>query len=428
MAKTKKSENAKAVRIACQGAASIPIDELKPFQGELKTLSDDNYARLRNEIVDLGFSEPIAVWKSQGENFVLNGHQRLTALLKMREEGFAVPPVPVSIVDAASYKQAKLKVLSLTSQFGEMSPKGLLDFVADIDLKLPEMSERFDFPDVNLDAMMKAEDDGGVTDEIPPTRKTKIKRGDLFELGKHRLLCGDSTNEKDVERLMGRERAGLMNTDPPYGVDYSNADRPNPGVAKPRVAKDDLQDKKLQSFLEKVFKIASVKALLKNSAWYMWHAHLTQGYFAAAAAAADVILHRQIIWVKSNMLLGRGHYHWKHEPCFMGWIAGNSPPNYGLGKGERTQTTVWEISSISPKDRKEFNHSTPKPVALFEIPIIKHLKAGEIAYEPFAGTGPQFIAAEKLNRRCYGIEIEPIFCQVIIDRWEKLTGKKSRKL
>ncbi len=249
--------------------------------------------------------------------------------------------------------------------------------------------------------------------------------GTLILKSRHRLLCGDSTKAEDVGRLMAGEKAGLMNTDPPYGVAYTNDDRPNPGVAKPRVANDELADEKLQQFLESVFKAACSIALIDKAAWYLWHAHLTQGYFAAAAAAANVVLHRQIIWVKPVLLLGRGQYHWKHEPCFMGWVKGQQPPDYGLGNGERTQTTVWEIGTVSQAERKEFNHSTPKPVGLFTIPIVKHLKPGEICYEPFAGSGPQFIAAEQLGRRCFGMELSPAYCDVIVSRWERLSGKKA---
>lgn len=263
-------------------------------------------------------------------------------------------------------------------------------------------------------------------DDVPDAPAEPItKVGDLWVLGSHRLLCGDSTKTADVERLMDGERAGLMNTDPPYGVAYANDDRPNPGVAKPRVAKDDLADEKLQEFLESVFRLAKSDALASNAAWYLWHAHLTQGFFAAAAAA-DVVLHRQIIWVKPVLLLTRGQYHWKHEPCFMGWVRGQQPPDYGRGEGERDQTTVWEVAGVSVAERKEFNHSTPKPVELFTIPIVKHLAAGEIAYEPFAGSGPQFIAAEMQGRRCFGIEIDPGYCDVIVARWEQFTGQKAQ--
>lgn len=264
-----------------------------------------------------------------------------------------------------------------------------------------------------------------IEDEPPPVRPDAFtKPGDLWLLGSHRVLCGDSTKREDVDRVMAGEKAGLMNTDPPYGVAYANDDRPNPGVAKPRVANDCLVDEILQQFLESAFRPAKQIALAENAAWYLWHAHLTQGFFAAAAAAAaQVVLHRQIIWVKPVLLLGRGQYHWKHEPCFMGWVKGNQPPDYGLGNGERTQTTVWEIGSVTQAERKDFDHATPKPVGLFTIPMVKHLRVGEIAYDPFLGSGPQVIAAEQLGRRCFGLEIEPRYVDVICRRWAKLTGK-----
>lgn len=264
--------------------------------------------------------------------------------------------------------------------------------------------------------------ENAVEDEVPEPPANPVTRlGDMWIFGEHRLLCGDSTNVENVARLMQHERAGLMNTDPPYGVSYANDERPNPGVAKPRVANDGLRDQQLQMFLESAFHCAVSNALKPEAAWYLWHAHLTQGFFAAAAAA-NVVLHRQIIWVKPVLLLGRGQYHWKHEPCFMGWVEGHQPPDFGEGNGERTQTTVWEIESVPTKERKELNHSTPKPVRLFSIPIVKHLARGEVCYEPFAGSGPQYIAAEQHKRKCYGLELNPLYCDVIVERYRRFTG------
>ncbi len=123
------------------------------------------------------------------------------------------------------------------------------------------------------------------------------------------------------------------------------------------------------------------------------------------------------------LVFGRGQYHWKHEPCFMGWVEGHQPPDYG----DHTDTTVWEIDGVKIAERRELNHSTPKPVELFRRPILKHLQPGELCYEPFSGSGPQFIAAQAENRRCFGLEIEPAYCDVIVARWEKFTGKKAER-
>jgi DNA modification methylase len=279
------------------------------------------------------------------------------------------------------------------------------------------------------DAILAASGVAAVVEDEPPQidraeellAKWPVERGQVWEIGKHRLMCGDSTDQSDVNTLMRGERAGLMNTDPPYGINYDSADLHEHGVSFARIKNDERHDADIQQFLEKVFTVA-LTALNPDAAWYLWHAMLTQGFFAAAAAAAaaHVILHRQIIWVKPVLVFGRGQYHWKHELCFMGWVKGFEPPDYGAGHNERNQTTIWEVGRVSNSDRKEFSHSTPKPVELFSIPITKHLKRGELCYEPFAGSGPQFVAAEQLQRRCYGLEIEPKYCAVILERMQKL--------
>src|SRR3990167_117417 len=319
---------------------STPVAKLNPAPYNPRKISDDAMARLEKSIETWGLVDPLICNKRTGT--LIGGHQRLKVL---RKRGIAAAECVV--VDLPLSREKALNVaLNNQKMAGEYDFTMLADLLQEID---------------------------------------------TGELGKHRLMCGDSTKTEDVVRLMGGAKAMLMNTDPPYGVSYANDDRPNPGVAKPRVAKDEFRDEELQRFLEAAFKVAVSSALLPNAAWYLWHAHLTQGFFAAAAAAADVLLHRQIIWVKPVLLLTRGQYHWKHEPCFMGWVRGKEPPDYGRGDGERDQTTVWEIGTVSQQDRKEFNHATPKPVELFTIPIAKHTKQGQVVYEPFAGSGPQIM-------------------------------------
>jgi len=250
----------------------------------------------------------------------------------------------------------------------------------------------------------------------------QVQRGDVWEIpsktakGCHRIMCGDSTDADDVALLMNGEKAHLFATDPPYGVDYvkTKAGIPDSGYASlaedyDNIEADHFQDEELQAFLESAFTVW--KAYLDHAGWYLWHAHLTQGFFAAAAAAAaaDVLLHRQIIWVKSGFNLTRsGMYHWAHEPCFFGWQRGLQPEWYG----EKNQRSVWEIARHEGKGL----HPTQKPPELWHAPILNHTLPSEICAEPFAGSGSQFIAAEQLGRLCYGMEISPEYCAVILQR------------
>lgn len=397
-----------------QEYAMVPIDSITPRPDNV---NQGDLGAILQSVDANGFYGAICVQRSTGT--IIAGKHRWLAL---KEKGATEAPVIWMDVDDSTARRIMLAD-NRTARLGADDPSALAELLQSI--RNDEGTLRgTGFDDEALQEILSDLGQQFVPPETPEAQMDRaeellkiwpVERGQVWEIGEHRLMCGDSTNGEDVAELMQGEHAGLMNTDPPYGVSYANDERPNPGVAKPRVAKDELRDDELQAFLEKAFSAAKL-ALLQDAAWYLWHAHLTQGFFAAAAAAAHVILHRQIIWIKPVLLLGRGQYHWKHEPCFMGWVEGHQPPDYGRGAGERDQTTVWEVNSVSQSDRKEFNHSTPKPVELFNIPIIKHLKRGELCYEPFAGSGPQFVAAQQLDRRCYGMEIEPKYCAVIIQR------------
>jgi DNA modification methylase len=413
-----------SLRIECEGSGVLDIEKLTPFQGALKSLSKDNYLKLKTQMLAEGFSFPIFVWQHEGSNFIIDGHQRLNTLTKMREEGYKVPPIPIASVKAPTYKAAKKKVLAAASVYGRVDEQGLYEFLNNAAIDIDELVEKFDLPHIDMEkfqAGYSPEGGGGGNtdpDDVPePPKVAKSKLGQIYKLGEHRLMCGDSTKREDVERLMGGEKASIWLSDPPYGINHvevSQEKKQSKGYSK--IANDDLKDDEFKDFIFKVIS-TSLPHMKKGFAFYMWHAMKMQGYTAAAAAAAaGILFHRQIIWVKPQFVFGRGHYHWRHELCLMGWLQGDEPPFYG----ERNQSTIWEVGRENDKI-----HPTQKPVPLLEPSITNHTKPGELIYEPFCGSGSTLIACEKTKRKCYGMEIDPIYVDVIIKRWTDYTGQKA---
>jgi site-specific DNA-methyltransferase (adenine-specific) len=242
-------------------------------------------------------------------------------------------------------------------------------------------------------------------------------------------MCGDSTNSGDVALLMDGKKADIVFTDPPYGAKITGFMQDCLGVNRSRhwdmIEGDQFENEELQLFLEKAFLNISQNSK-DNAAWYIWHAMLTQGFFAAAAAAANLILNRQIIWVKPCLILAFGDYHWRHELAFYGWKKGFKPDFFG----DKGSTTVWEIDFDGKKrgNSKDRVHPTQKPVSLAEKAIINSSRRNETIIDLFLGSGSTLIACEKTNRICYGMEISEHYCSVIIKRWQEFTGKKAERV
>jgi DNA modification methylase len=251
----------------------------------------------------------------------------------------------------------------------------------------------------------------GITDPdiVPEARPTAIQRGDLFTLGTHRLLCGDSTNSKDVARLLAGMRPLLMVTDPPYGVDYDPAWRARAGVnlnlqKLGAVTNDDRAD------------WTDAWRLFPGDVAYIWHAGLHASIVQASLERAGLAMRSQIIWAKDRLALSRGDYHWQHEPCWYA-VRDGAP---GHRNDDRTQCTLWTIPA---RDDSGHGHGTQKPVECMRRPMQNH-DALDV-YDPFVGSGTTLIAAEQLGRRAIAIEIEPRYVQVAIDRWEAFTGQTA---
>jgi DNA modification methylase len=230
--------------------------------------------------------------------------------------------------------------------------------------------------------------------------------------GKSRLLCGDSTKPEDVARLFGGEKASLCATDPPYLVDYTG-DRPNDSGKDWTHVYHEIDIKDAAGFFRDVF--ANVLDILAPySAIYCWHAHKRTGEIQKVWQDLGILDHQQIIWVKPTAVFGRVFWHFRHEPCMMGWRQGSMPTH----DGNQETNSVWEVNWEGKSRIVGNEHPTQKPIELFARPMRKHTKPGAICYEPFSGSGSQMIAGHREGRRVFGIEIEPVFCSVILARVE----------
>ena len=392
----------KTIEIKCKGADTLPIDRILEFQGELKELSKENEKKLRNSILKFGFIAPLFVWDDKGEWRLLDGHQRLKTLLKMREEGYDIPMLPVDYIEADSEEDAKRKLLHISSQYGEFTADGFENFTFGLD----------GFEDIRLtndEFFFKTKEDEVVVEdyyEIPEDIETDIHVGDIFEIGEHRLMCGDSTDAGMVEKLMDGHKADMVFTDPPYGVNYSGGIQfTSTGVKKEQreKLKNDLTE---QIYADSI----PIMASITNGPIYTWFADMKAGtLYNSISKVGDI--HALLIWVKNG---GYGamnaNYKQKHEPCLY-WKPKNGRLNF-IGKS--TETTIWDID----KDGKNKYHPTQKPVKLALKAISNH-NANLIA-DLFLGSGSTMVASHQLGRKCYGMELDPKYCKVIIDRMRLL--------
>jgi DNA modification methylase len=276
----------------------------------------------------------------------------------------------------------------------------------------------------------------------------KVKPGDLWSLGEHRLICGDSSQEKMVARLVPTgapaSPGALFSTDPPYMVDYDGTARPGGGKDWSRKYHEStIEDK--YAFLAQILN-AWKPHLRPNAAWFIWHANATASIFEKALQDSGVLIHQQIVWVKPVFLIGFAKYHFQHEACFFGWLKGKKPflrPHFFDGSESTVwrqedqedilaelhqHSSVWFIDWQGRKRNSKALHPTEKPVEIFARPMRNHTKPGEICLEPFCGSGSQILAGQQEGRRVYAAELEPAFVAVALQRFEDATGIKPKRL
>ena len=415
----------------------ISMKDLSPAPYNPRDISNEALAGLRQSIEKFGYVDLLVVNKRTMH--IVSGHQRYKIL---KDEG--VESVKAVMVDVDEIVEQAMNVTLNNQEIAGIWTRALIPILERLRRELPE--EYLGLRLKNLrDSVSKLEPENmgqGTTlpDDIPEPPEPMTKPGDLWILGEHRLLCGDSTKEEDVTRLMAGEKAALFATDPPYCVDYTGDNRPGAGKDWSGVYHEiDIPDAKvfLKSFLE-----IGLKFIKEHTAIYVWHASKRKSLIETICDELDILIHQEIIWVKPCTILTYSFYSWRHEPCLLMWVRGLKPPykpedkSIGtvwridlLRRGDPTTpeyyTDVWEVDWEGKKRNTGLKHPTVKPTEVFAIPMRVHTSVGDICYEPFSGSGSQIIAGERVNRKVYAMEIEPVFCDVAVQRWEDFTGKKA---
>lgn len=383
------------------------VDDLIPYVNNSRTHSEEQVTQVASSIKEFGFTNPILL---DGESGIIAGHGRLMAAKKLGMT--EVPTIELSHLSEAQKKAYVIADNKLALNAGwdneilALELKDLADLGYDLGLT------GFD-PD-EIEALNPVQLNEGLTDddEAPPIPlEPKTKPGDIYKMGKHRLMCGDSTSIEHLERLCGEQAVDMWLTDPPYNVAYEGKTKDSLTIKN-----DSMGDDQFRQFLRDAY-VAADAVMKAGAVFYIWHAD-SEGYnFRGAAQDAGWKVRQCLIWKKSSMVMGRQDYHWKHEPCLYGWKEGAGH----LWATDRKQTTILEFE----KPSRNGEHPTMKPVALFEYQLLNNTKGGDIVLDSFGGSGTTLIAAEKNGRVARLMELDPKYCDVIVKRWEDFTGKKA---
>jgi DNA modification methylase len=383
-----------------------PIGRLIPYARNARTHNEEQVAQIAASIREWGWTNPVLVAE---DGTIIAGHGRVLAAHKLR-----IADVPVMVASGWTDAQKRAYTIAdnkltlnggwdqelLGLEIGELEVSGF-----DLDLIGFSEGER---------AALAAQFTEGLTDpdDVPDLPSEPVARpGDLWVLGTHRLICGDSTSHDDTKRLLAGVKPHLMVTDPPYGVNYDPAWRKRAGVnlntrKLGKVANDDRADWR------------EAWALFPGSVAYVWHAGRNTSEVQQSLEASGFDMRAQIIWAKDRFALSRGHYHWQHEPCWYA-VRGVAAANWS---GDRKQSTLWNINA---REDDGHGHGTQKPVECMRRPIENNSSPGQAVYEPFSGSGTTIIAAEMTGRAAYAAEIDPAYIDVAVQRWQAFAGEKA---
>ena len=377
----------------------LKLDELKPYENNPRN-NESAVQYVANSIREFGFKVPIVIDK---DKVIVAGHTRFKAAKQLGlEEAPCIIADDLSPEQIKAFRLADNKTAEMALWDDDLLKSELEGLLDDFD-----MSD-FGFFDEELDEAQEPEVEDDDYEPEPP-EEPKSKRGDIYKLGRHRLMCGDSTSVTDVEALVDGRQIDLLITDPPYNVDYT-------GKTKDalKIENDQMEDESFRQFLRDAFLTADT-VMKPGATFYIWHAD-SEGYnFRGACHDIQWKVRQCLIWVKNVMVMGRQDYQWKHEPCLYGWKEGAAHHWYS----DRTQTTLLEFDR--PTRSKE--HPTMKPVPLFDYQIKNSSKKGDAVLDLFGGSGTTIICCEQNGRDAFLMEIDPKYTDVIVDRYIQLTGK-----
>lgn len=382
-----------------------PLERLIPYARNARTHSETQIAEIAGSIRAFGFSNPIQVSET-GD--VVAGHGRLAAARKL-----GLTEVPVVVLSLPELKRRQLVLadnrIALNAGWdAEMLSLELADLSnMSVDLSALGFTTR-----ELSQALSRVEAGVANEDEVPEVAEVVISQpGDIWQLGPHRITCGDSRDQNLVNALFAGTVPHLMVTDPPYGVEYDPEWRHRRGVnnsaRRGKIKNDEIAD------------WTPTWDLFPGEIAYVWHGALRSTVVAESLAKSHFTIRAQIIWAKERLVMSQGDYHWQHEPC---WYAVRKKGNW---TGDRKQTTLWTIGSGGQD--AETKHATQKPVECMRRPMLNNSSPGQAIYEPFLGSGTTLIAAQSCGRVCFGVEIDPHFVDVAIRRWQAFTGEKAKR-
>lgn len=421
MAKRKNKTRARAQRKKAVSyepqVKELNLSEIQSAGYNPRTIARSALAGLTKSIGKFGCVEPIVINIREGKNIIVGGHQRYAALKRLRKKKVICVTVDLDKADE--------KALNLTLNNPQIQGR----FFDDIEKYLIQLREEIgdkDFLDLHIDQLQKQI--GGcvhkglvVDDEAPPVpKKAKTKKGDLWLLGRHRLICGDCREPDVVGRLMGKQKADMIFTDPPYGIQY---DTTSTGRSKRKWKKIE-GDYENPAFI-KAFVTNIRDAVAPVSAWYLCYSHMKQANLTDVLDELKIHWALPLIWVKNRIAITWDRYHPQHEIIIYCGEGSKPTGKKAIWYGPKNETTVWHVD----KDTlAEYQHPTQKPVELVTRAIKNSSRPDQAVADFFIGSGTTIIACEKTNRICYGIELEPLYCDVAVQRWEKWTGKKAERV